>query len=229
MTASVTADIGLEPINTLIGRLQLRAPTPFDGPAWARARAGQALRLRTEDTVPEQAAIDEAAWAQQNSASTWITLQADLRAAVQAGTHLAWVVQLDDRFAGMVELTGITDELRPAARLGAWIKPELEGHSLASIAVAQVIEYAFTTAHMRRIEALVDPANARSWRGLRSLHFVRCADSGALQSRWNSRRPRVVSDDLYVLEAHRLPVGAKTLVDRVVLDQLNRARERNWL
>jgi RimJ/RimL family protein N-acetyltransferase len=67
------------------------------------------------------------------------------------------------------------------AEIGFALRQERWGQGLGSEAVARVIEFAFDTLHLHRIEADVDPRNDRSFRLLERLGFTR---EGHLRERY---------------------------------------------
>lgn len=100
-----------------------------------------------------------------------------------AGRALAWVIadRDTDRLMGSTALFAI-DREQGRAELGYALRPEHWGKGYAQEAVRLVLEHAFGTLHLRRIEADIDPRNTASCKLVERLGFVR---EGLLRERWN--------------------------------------------
>jgi ribosomal-protein-alanine N-acetyltransferase len=119
---------------------------------------------------------------------TWIALadaQAWLERMQQAqasGTTLQWVVV--DKASGTVVGTCLLfqyDELSSRAELGYVLGHDWWGQGLMHEALQALLQCAFTTLGLRRIEAEVDPRNLASGKLLQKLGF---SSEGVLRGRW---------------------------------------------
>ncbi|MBB6048408.1 GNAT family N-acetyltransferase [Armatimonas rosea] len=99
-----------------------------------------------------------------------------------AGSALPWAITLvgDDQLIGMCTLHQI-DLSNGRAEVGYLLGRSYWGQGLATEAASLVIDYAFTTLGLRRLEADIDPRNTGSQRLLERLGFER---DGYLRERW---------------------------------------------
>ncbi|QJE72092.1 GNAT family N-acetyltransferase [Aerophototrophica crusticola] len=93
------------------------------------------------------------------------------RVVEEDGTSRTWAVTRDGgRCQGWVSLFGAQDRL---VWLGYILLPETRGQGLATEAVHAALDFAFGPWDMHRVEANLDPRNARSERLLKRLGFTR--------------------------------------------------------
>ena len=106
----------------------------------------------------------------------------DIRAHFAAGTLFQWGVALtgDDRVVGTCTLSNLDGRNR-RGEIGYALAREQWGKGLMGEALTALLDYAFTTLGLHRIEADVDPGNAASLRLLGRLGFRR---EGLLRERW---------------------------------------------
>ncbi len=91
----------------------------------------------------------------------------------QLGTGFGFGVFLEDRFAGEITLSSIQRGPFQNGTIGYWIDQDLAGLGLVPEAVVVVLQFAFETLRLHRIEVAIIPRNASSRRvveklGLRS-------------------------------------------------------------
>ena len=100
----------------------------------------------------------------------------------QDGSLFQWGIATleDDRVIGTSTLYAI-DRKNGRAEIGFILRASCHGRGYAREAVAAVIDHAFRSLGLRRIEADVDPRNEASIRLLEGLGFVR---EGVLRERW---------------------------------------------
>ncbi len=106
----------------------------------------------------------------------------DIRAHFAARTLFQWGVALseDDRVVGTCTLLHLDGRNR-RAEIGYALAREQWGRGLMREALTALLDYAFTTLGLHRVEADVDPENAASLRLLGRLGFTR---EGVLRERW---------------------------------------------
>lgn len=203
------------PIVIGAGRLRLREPSPLDGLAWSRLRLDDARRLaaRVEGLVP----VDDAArWAEQNRPENWMTVHRAARNRIELGLGWSWAIELDNRFAGQIELTGFTRAPRRAARVGAWVGQSIAGNGVTSAALALALDHAFLTAGVEVIEAFVDSDNEHSRRGLLTMGFRRCSPDQELRSTWESPFPPDPAAELFEITPDDRPLGRASFADHIL-------------
>lgn len=110
------------------------------------------------------------------------TLVADVHEGFRTQRLFQWgVARLeDDRIIGTCTLLAI-HEAQGRAEIGYALGHEHWGHGYMNEALSALVDYAFGTLKLRRLEADVDPRNAGSIRALERLGFRR---EGLLRERW---------------------------------------------
>ena len=110
-------------------------------------------------------------------------LLADIHRLTGEGTLYEWGIALSatDAVIGTCTLASI-DRRHRRAEIGFALAAGAWGHGYAAEAVARLIEHAFETLDLHRLEADVDPRNAASLRLLERLGFVR---EGYLRERYH--------------------------------------------
>jgi len=111
-----------------------------------------------------------------------VALIESIHALARQGTLLQWAICTndDDRAIGTCTLAGI-DRANGRAEVGFILGRAHHGQGLAREAVSTVLDHAFETLGLRRVEADVDPRNRASIALLDRLGFVR---EGHLRERW---------------------------------------------
>ena len=101
------------------------------------------------------------------------SLLAEIKRHFAAGTLYQWGALRDgDKIIGTCTLAAVNVPHR-RAELGFAVSRSKWGQGYASEAIAAIIRFAFTTLHLHRLEADVDPRNLRSVRCLEDAGFVR--------------------------------------------------------
>lgn len=103
-------------------------------------------------------------------------------AAVPAGEYLRLGVLLQgqDRVIGDVSMFDFVPQCR-RAEMGYSLAADCHGRGLMHEALTALVDFAFTTLDLNRIEADIDPRNTASARSLERLGFAR---EGFLRERW---------------------------------------------
>jgi RimJ/RimL family protein N-acetyltransferase len=156
-------------------RLHLRRLLPDDAPGLHLAY-GDADAMRFWDGRPSR-----------DLAQTEERIRRSL--ATDPSWHVAWglLTKKHRQFVGMVNYHGRQDSHRRLA-LGWILVPRFERQGYTAEAVRALLDHCFETLHMHRIEAEIEPANARSIRLAERLGF---RSEGLLRDRlWVSGEPR---------------------------------------
>ncbi len=162
--------------------LSLASPTPLNG-ARVLVRPVEArdlpdlLVVNGDDGVTRY--LPYATWTCLADAQAWLTLA---QAAQATGNTLQWVVveKATHTVIGACLLFQY-DAASARAELGYVLGRPWWGKGLMQEALSGVLACAFTSLHLRRIEAEVDPRNLPSGRLLKTLGF---ASEGVLRERW---------------------------------------------
>lgn len=77
------------------------------------------------------------------------------------------------RFIGKIALNGVMRGAMYGAYLGYWMDRECQGQGLATEGIRAVLDFAFGTASLHRIQAAIMPRNERSLRVIAKLGFRR--------------------------------------------------------
>jgi [ribosomal protein S5]-alanine N-acetyltransferase len=108
-----------------------------------------------------------------------ITLEGQRRAIADAlaqharGTALPHVIVSDGAVVGRVTLSDITRGTFSSCHLGYWLSQSHNGRGLATAAVAEILEVAFSELGLHRVEAGTMPHNVRSRAVLERNGFAR--------------------------------------------------------
>lgn len=111
-----------------------------------------------------------------------VSLVEEIHRSARAGSLFQWgiVTRDDDRVIGTTTLSSIHTSSR-RAELGYALGRPHWGRGLVGEALGLLLDHAFGAMSLHRLEADVDPRNARSIRTLERLGFVR---EGYLRERW---------------------------------------------
>jgi ribosomal-protein-alanine N-acetyltransferase len=136
-----------------------------DGGEWSRIRVHDREHLeRWEPTAP-------GAWADRNAIWSWPSQWAALRSLGRRGQCLPFTITVDGGFVGQITVGNVIRASLRSAWIGYWVSSEVVGGGVATAAVALVVDHAFSSAGLHRIEATVRPENAASLRVLRKVGF----------------------------------------------------------
>jgi ribosomal-protein-alanine N-acetyltransferase len=148
------------------GRLLVRPLRLSDGRRWIAARRGSADYLAPwEVTPPGQRQTPRA------SPSTFLITLRRLSDDAAAGNTLPFAVIWDRRLVGQVTVGNLGREPVEPAYVGYWIDRSYAGRGITPRALALVLEHAFATLDLPRVEANVQPENTASRRVVERLGF----------------------------------------------------------
>lgn len=84
-------------------------------------------------------------------------------------TGMPFVIEVDGKVAGQLNVANILYGSVSSAVLGYWIDEEVAGRSVAPTSVALVIDYLFNIVGLHRVEIAIRPENAASLRVVEKL------------------------------------------------------------
>lgn len=143
------------------GAVTVRPITVADEDVWHERRAANAEWLQPwEATTPPGGEARPA---------TFRELVQRLHRGARAGTTWPFVIEVDGRLAGQVTVSNVVRGSAQFASVGYWIGREFAGHGHVPVAVALVVDHAFTVGGLHRVEICVRPENANSIRVVEKL------------------------------------------------------------
>ncbi|MDO4908348.1 MAG: GNAT family protein [Corynebacterium sp.] len=146
-----------------IGVLRLRALRFRDYGDWARIRIKDEEHLRpVEPTVRD--------WGMAHTAGEWLNLYGVLKQYGRQGRCMPYVIELDGRFIGQITVGGIE---QTDAWVGYWVDSDYTGHGIATMALAMMVDFVFSTTDLHRLYATYLPNNPASGRVLSKVGFRR--------------------------------------------------------
>ncbi|HWU23583.1 MAG TPA: GNAT family protein, partial [Nocardioides sp.] len=92
-----------------------------------------------------------------------------LRRAARQGSAYPFVVEVDGAFAGQVSINNIVRGSAQFASIGYWIDQKYAGRGVIPRAVAMVIDHAFVSGGLHRLEICIRPENTNSLRVVEKL------------------------------------------------------------
>ena len=154
------------PVTLKDGRLTVRPLRWRDGRRWVGSRRGSAAALAPwEVTPPGQVTSPPATW------SSYAVTLARLRDDAAVGNTLPFAVALDGSLVGQVTVGSLGREPEEAAYVGYWVDNAFTGRGIATRALALVLDHAFATIALPRVEANIQPDNLASRRVVEKLGF----------------------------------------------------------
>ncbi len=148
-------------------------PTLRDGPVAIRP-----VRVRDARQL-ERELLDNRGWLRKWEATNpHGPMSFDVRSSIRAllanaraGLALPFIVEVDGRFAGQVNVSGITYGSLSSASTGYWVSERFAGRSATPTAVALATDYCFFELGLHRMEICIRPENAPSLRVVEKLGF----------------------------------------------------------
>jgi ribosomal-protein-alanine N-acetyltransferase len=154
------------PVRIKDANLVLRPLRLRDARRWIIARRTSAEWLAPwEVTPPGQRSTPPASW------SVYAVTLNRLRDDAAAGTTMPFAVVLDGSLVGQVTLGNLGREPREPAYVGYWVDRAHAGRGITPRALALVLDHAFATLDLPRVEANIQPENDASRRVVEKLGF----------------------------------------------------------
>jgi [ribosomal protein S5]-alanine N-acetyltransferase len=148
------------------GDVTLRPLRMRDATAWMESR-----RHNVEWLAPWEATPPFGPTAFGVSAAVFTTMTRRLRADARAGRALPFVVVVDGKFAGQLNVAGIVRGSMDSAHVGYWVDQRIAGRGVMPTAVALAVDHCFGPVGLHRIEVNIRPENVASRRVVEKLGF----------------------------------------------------------
>jgi len=94
-----------------------------------------------------------------------------LQANARSGNGLPFIIEVDGRLAGQLNVSGIAWGSTSSASIGYWIAERFAGAGATPTSVALATDYCFQQLGLHRIEICIRPENAKSLRVVEKLGF----------------------------------------------------------
>jgi ribosomal-protein-alanine N-acetyltransferase len=146
------------------GEVTLRPLRLRDGGAWSSSRKANVDWLAPWEATPPNGPQQFL-----TSRAIFSSMARHLRAEARGGRGLPFTLELDGRFAGQLNVSGITRGSLHAASIGYWIDQRYAGRGAMPTAVALAVDHCFGPVGLHRIEINIRPENAASRRVVEKL------------------------------------------------------------
>ena len=144
----------------------LRPYRRADAAAWSASRlVNEEWLARWEPTPPR------GSWADLNSPAAFRSVYRELRRVARAGQAMPFAVCYRDHVVGQVTLGNIVRRAFCSGYVGYWIDSRYAGRGLIPVALALVVDHAFSQGGLHRIEVNIRPENSASRRVVEKLGF----------------------------------------------------------
>jgi [ribosomal protein S5]-alanine N-acetyltransferase len=148
------------------GGVTLRPLRMRDGPAWVAARRANVEWLRPWEATPPNGPSTFGV-----SAGIFTSMTRRLRADARQGTALPFVILVDGRFSGQLNVAGVVRGSLHSASIGYWVDERVAGRGVMPTAVALTVDHCFRAVGLHRIEVNIRPENLASRRVVEKLEF----------------------------------------------------------
>jgi len=136
--------------------------------------------IRLRDARPlERELVDNRGWLREWEATnprgpisfdTRASIRA-LQANARSGQGLPFAIEVDDQFAGQLNVSGIAYGSTSSASIGYWIAERFAGAGATPASVALATDYCFQQLGLHRMEICIRPENVKSLRVVEKLGF----------------------------------------------------------
>lgn len=171
--------------------VRLRPPRFSDFDEWRR------IRLRDRAVIEPYWASSPLPWEARHTEGEWVQECLHLRACRQSS---GFAVEVDGRFSGQVNLTGI-DVVTRSAEMGIWMDSTWGKRGIGLLAASLLMDHAFTRMGLNRLTAPICVDNIPATRGAERIGFNREATMRASFDAGGRRKDHA----LYAMTADRVP------------------------
>jgi ribosomal-protein-alanine N-acetyltransferase len=154
------------PVTLTDGEVTLRPLRMRDAIAWTESRRRNIEWLRPWEATPPNGPSTFGV-----STAVFTTMTRRLRADARGGRALPFVIEVEDRFAGQINVAGIVRGSMDSAHIGYWVDQRVAGRGVMPTAVALVVDHCFGPVGLHRIEVNIRPENVASRRVVEKLQF----------------------------------------------------------
>lgn len=155
----------LGPLHVAAGEVAVRPIRLRDAGDWSR------IRLRDQEHLEPWEPTGPGPWRDRNGYWSWPGQWTALRSLARRGQCLPYTITVDGEFAGQITIGNVIRASLRSGWVGYWVSSSVVKGGVATAAVALVVDHAFTSAGLHRIEATVRPENTPSIKVLTKAGF----------------------------------------------------------
>jgi [ribosomal protein S5]-alanine N-acetyltransferase len=148
------------------GDVTLRPLRMRDANAWMEARRRNIEWLRPWEATPPGGPSMFGV-----SAAVFTAMTRRLRADARSGKALPFVIMVDGKLAGQINVAGVVRGSMDSAHVGYWVDERVAGRGVMPTAVALTVDHCFAAVGLHRIEVNIRPENTASRRVVEKLAF----------------------------------------------------------
>lgn len=148
------------------GPVTLRPIRMRDSSAWVESR-----RRNLEWLKPWEATPPGGPGVFGMSTAVFSAMTRRLRADARHGRALPFVVLVDGKFAGQLNVAGVVRGSMESAHIGYWVDQRVAGRGVMPTGVALAVDHCFAAVGLHRIEVNIRPENVASRRVVEKLGF----------------------------------------------------------
>jgi ribosomal-protein-alanine N-acetyltransferase len=148
------------------GEVTLRPLRMRDAGAWVESRRRNVEWLQPWEATPPGGPSNFGA-----STAVFTAMTRRLRTDARQGKALPFVIVVDRRLAGQINVAGIVHGSMNSAHIGYWVDRRVAGRGVMPTSVALVVDHCFGAVGLHRIEVNIRPENLASQRVVEKLGF----------------------------------------------------------
>jgi ribosomal-protein-alanine N-acetyltransferase len=144
----------------------LRPYRRSDAGAWSRSRRANEKWLAPWEPTPPRGS-----WAELNSPASFRYIHRELKKSARAGGAMPFAIWLRGQFVGQMTLGNIVRRAFCSGYAGYWVDSRVAGRGVTPTALALLVDHAFASGGLHRIEVNIRPENKASRRVVEKLGF----------------------------------------------------------
>jgi ribosomal-protein-alanine N-acetyltransferase len=148
------------------GDVMLRPLRMRDASAWIESRRRNVEWLQPWEATPPGGPATFGA-----SSAVFTAMTRRLRTDARRGIALPFVIVVDGKFAGQINVAGVVHGSMDSAHIGYWVDQRVAGRGVMPTSVALTVDHCFRAVGLHRIEVNIRPENVASRRVVEKLGF----------------------------------------------------------